>query len=167
MTDIIFSALLTEYVRFQRKEGYMTLVKKSNWPSLFNERWLTDFFDNDRFFDADWMKRTQFVPPVNVKEMDKMFEIEVAAPGLTKKDFNINIESGILTISAEKKTEKEEKKENYTRSEFNYTSFSRSFNLPDNVDPDTIDAKYEDGVLRLTIQKVVELKEKPKAIVVH
>jgi HSP20 family protein len=167
MTGIILFRPFAEYIHSQTKEGNMTLIKKSNWPSLFNERWLTDFFDNDRFFDADWMKRTQFVPPVNVKEMDKMFEIEVAAPGLTKKDFNINIENGILTISSEKKMEKEEKKENYTRSEFNYTSFSRSFNLPDNVNPETIDAKYEDGVLRLTIQKVVELKEKPKAIPVH
>lgn len=145
----------------------MTLIKKSTWPTLFNERWLSDFFDNDRFFDAEWVKKTQFVPPVNVKELDKMFEIELAAPGLTKKDFNISIENGILTISAEKKMEREEKKERYTRNEFNYTSFARSFTLPENVDPESVDAKYEDGVLRIAVQKMVELKEKPKALLVH
>lgn len=95
----------------------MTLMKKTGFPSLFNEGWLTDFFDNDRFFDADWMRRMQVVPAVNVVEKEKEFEIELAAPGLNKKDFNITVENGVLTIACEKEMEKESKEKNYTRKE--------------------------------------------------
>ena len=69
----------------------MSLIKKSDWPSLVNGSWLSNFIDNDRFFDSDWLKKHS-VPAVNVKESDKGFEIEVAAPGLTKKDFNISVD---------------------------------------------------------------------------
>ena len=110
----------------------MSLIKKTDWPSLLNGPVLSDFFDNDRFFDADWLRK-QSVPAVNVKETEKTFEIELAAPGLTKKDFEISVDNGMLTISSEKKEEKEEKEKNYTRKEFSYSSFSRSFTLPENV----------------------------------
>lgn len=145
----------------------MTLMKRTGFPSLFNEGWLTDFFDNDRFFDADWMKRMHVVPAVNVIEKEKEFEIELAAPGLDKKDFNITVENGVLTIACEKKTEKESKEKNYTRKEYNYTNFSRSFTLPENVKTDKVDARYENGILRLVLPKEVEAKVKPKAIEVH
>ena len=146
----------------------MTLIKRSTWPALMNDNWLTDFFDNNRFFDADWMKRFQEIPAVNVKEKTKAFEIELAAPGLKKKDFNITIENGILTITAERKEEKEEKDENFTRREFSYQNFTRSFTLPENVNPDSIDAHYEDGILMLTIaKKEIVAEKKPKAIAVH
>lgn len=145
----------------------MTLMKKNLFPSLFNEGWLTDFFDNDRFFDADWMKRTQIVPAVNVVEKEKEFEIELAAPGLTKKDFNITVENGILTIAVEKEMEKEEKEKNFTRKEYNYTNFTRSFNLPENVKFDKVDAWYENGILRMVLPKEVDVKIKPKAILIH
>src|SRR5579859_4546974 len=114
----------------QKKGGYMTLVKRSNWPSLVSNSLLTDFFDGDKFFDSDWL-RNKSLPAVNVRETDKNFEIELAAPGLTKKDFKINAENGILTISSEKKEEKEQNEKDYTRKEFSYNSFSRSFTLPE------------------------------------
>lgn len=142
----------------------MALIKRSGLPSLFNEGWLTDFFDTGRFFDADWMKRMQVVPAVNVLEKDKGFEIEVAAPGLEKKDFNITVDNGVLTISCEKETEKEDKEKNYTRREYSYTNFARSFTLPDNVKGDDISAKYDNGILRITLPKTEDAKVKSKAI---
>lgn len=139
----------------------MTLLKAPVLPSLFTDKWMSDFFDNDRFFDADWLKRMQVVPAVNVKELDKEFEIEMAAPGLTKKDFNIRIENGVMTIFTEKKEEKEQKEMNFTRREFNYTSFTRSFTLPENINPEKVDAKYENGILRVLLGKKVLTPEKP------
>lgn len=114
---------------------------------------MSDFFDNDKFFDADWLKNMQSMPAVNVKENDKNFEIEVAAPGLSKKDFKITAENGILSISSEKKEEKEQKEKNYTRREFSYSSFSRSFALPENTNEEDIKANYEDGILKLEVAK--------------
>jgi len=138
----------------------MTLIKRSDWPLLMNGNLLSDFFDNDRFFDSDWFKK-QSVPAVNVKETEKNFEIEVAAPGLTKKDFKITVENGVLTISSEKKEEKEQKEKDYTRMEFSYSSFSRSFSLPENVNEDDVKANYEDGLLKLNVAK--KLITQPKA----
>ena len=145
----------------------MTLMKKNGFPSLFNEGWLTDFFFFFFFFDSDWMKRMQVVSAVNVIEKEKEFEIELAAPGLTKKDFNITVDNGILTIASEKEMEKENKEKNYTRKEYSYTNFSRSFTLPENVKMDKVDAVYENGLLRLVLPKEVETRVKPKAIEVH
>ena len=130
----------------------MTLVKRTDWPMLGSSLWLSDFFDNDRFFDSDWLKK-QSVPAVNVKETEKNFEIEVAAPGLNKKDFKITVDNGVLTISSEKKEEKEQKEKDYTRKEFSYSSFSRSFSLPENVNEDAVQANYEDGLLKLSVAK--------------
>lgn len=145
----------------------MTLIKKSDWPLLTNGTWLSDFFDTDRYFDSEWIKK-QSVPAVNVKESDKGFEIEVAAPGLSKKDFNIRVENRILTVSAEMKEEKEEKEKDFTRKEFSYSSFSRSFALPENVNEEDVKAQYTDGVLRMNLSKKVLSKGKEtKAIEVH
>jgi HSP20 family protein len=144
----------------------MTLVKKMNTPTLFNEMWLTDLFD-DRFFDADWLRKVQEVPAVNVMEKEKEFEIQMAAPGLTKKDFNITIENGVLTIFVEKEIENEQKDKNFTRKEYNYTNFSRSFTLPESVKTEKVDAFYENGILKLVLPKEVEAKVKPKAIEVR
>ncbi len=146
----------------------MTLIKRSNWPALMSENWLTDFVDNNRFFDADWMKRYQEIPAVNVKEKDKEFEIELAAPGLRKEDFQITVENGILTVMAEREEEKEMKEENFTRKEFSYENFTRSFNLPENVNEEKVDAHYENGILQLKIgKKQIVAQKKPKAIAVH
>lgn len=130
----------------------MTLLKRSEWPSLVGNSFLTDFFDGDKFFDSDLL-RNRSVPAVNVKETDKNFEIEVAAPGLSKKDFKVTAENGVLTISSEKKEEKEQKGKNYTRKEFSFSSFSRSFTMPENTNEDNIKANYEDGILKLQIAK--------------
>lgn len=139
----------------------MNLIKRSDWPSLVNGPWLSDFFDNDRFFDSDWLKK-QSLPAVNVKETDKNFEIEVAAPGLSKKDFKITVDNGVLTISSEKKEEKEQKEKDYTRKEFSYSSFSRSFTLPENVNEDDVKANYENGLLKLDVAKKVITQTKDK-----
>lgn len=139
----------------------MTLIKRSDWPLLVNGNLLSDFFDNDRFFDSDWFKK-QSVPAVNVRETEKNFEIEVAAPGLSKKDFKITVDNGVLTISSEKKEEKEQKEKDYTRKEFSYSSFSRSFTLPENVNEDDVKANYEDGLLKLNVAKRVIAQPKAK-----
>lgn len=142
----------------------MSLIKRSARPSLVNGAWLSDFFDNDRFFDADWMSK-QSIPAVNVKESDSGFEIEVAAPGLTKKDFKVNVDNGVLTISSEKEEEKEQKEKDYTRKEFSYSSFSRSFTLPENVNEEEVKASYQDGILKLNVpKKSITVSKSKKAI---
>jgi len=145
----------------------MSLIKRSNLPSMMNGNWLSDFFDNNRFFDSDWLKN-QTLPAVNVKETDKNFELELAAPGLSKKDFKVTADDGVLTISSENKEEQEKKEKDYTRREFSYSSFSRSFVLPENANADDVKASYEDGVLRLQIsKKMVAQTKAAKAIEVR
>lgn len=140
----------------------MSLMKRSDWPSLLRDSWLSDFFDNDRFFDSDLMQRS--VPSVNIVERDNVFEIELAAPGLEKEDFKVTVDRGVLTISAEKEMKKETTEENYTRKEFNYTNFSRSFALPDNVSDEDIKGNYENGILKLSVKKNTPAKAAKKAI---
>jgi len=95
----------------------------------------------------------EWIPAVNVSETEKEYEIEMAVPGMTKNDFKVKVEDGVLSISSEKKEEKEDKKKNYTRREFSYRSFDRSFTLPENATSDDVKAKYEDGILKLSIGK--------------
>lgn len=139
----------------------MSLIKRSEWPLLGNASWRSDFFDTERFFDSDWLKRSS-LPSVNVNETDKAYEIEVAAPGRTKKDFNISAENGVLTISSEQKEEKEQKEKDYTRKEFSYSSFTRSFSLPENANEEDIKATYADGILKMEVAKKVISKPKAK-----
>ena len=120
-------------------------------PSSWSSSWLSNLMDDDDLIESNLMKRS--LPKVNVKESDQEYDVEMAAPGYSKKDFKITLDNGLLTLSAEKKEEKEEKEKNYTRREFGYSSFERSFNLPENVNEEDIKARYEDGVLRLTIPK--------------
>jgi HSP20 family protein len=124
----------------------------------------------DRFFDEDlrdWFRGNfsptdTTVPAVNVKETENEFQIELAAPGMDKKDFNINLENSTLTVSSEHKEEAREEDENFTRKEFSYQSFQRSFNIPENmVDGDKIDAKYKDGILHIKLPKLEHAKPKP------
>ncbi len=130
----------------------MALIKRSDWPSTLGGSLLSDFFDDDRYFSSPWLG-ARSMPAVNIKETDNNYEIDIAVPGYNKKDFNISIESGLLTVSAEKREEKEQKDDNYTRREFGYASFSRSFNLPQNTNEEDINARYEDGILKLTVSK--------------
>jgi HSP20 family protein len=97
-------------------------------------------------------------PAVNIQEDDKQFIIEMAAPGLKKEDFKINLEDHVLTISKEAEEKKEEAKENYTRKEFVYSSFSRSFRLPKTILENKIKADYQDGVLNIGLPKDAKAK---------
>jgi len=102
------------------------------------------------------------LPAVNVKENDDSYEIKVAAPGMEKKDFKINLDNDLLTISSERKEEKKEKKDKYSRQEFSYQSFQRSFIVPfDVVDGNDIKAKYVDGILTILLPKKEEAKPRP------
>jgi HSP20 family protein len=128
-------------------------------PSVFN-----DFFKPwDRWFDTNggsWPNMVT-VPAVNIMEKPDHFEISLAAPGMKKDDFNIDVEGNLLTISAESEQRKDEKDERRTRQEFNYTSFSRAFTLPDGVQKDKIDASYENGLLKLNLPKTDEARKMP------
>ena len=98
------------------------------------------------------------VPSVNIIENEKDFLIELAAPGKSKSDFKIGLENQVLTISSEVNDENEEEKKNYTRREFVYNSFTRSFTLPKNIMHEKITADYKDGILRITLPKMEETK---------
>jgi HSP20 family protein len=124
------------------------------FPSVFD-----DFFKPwNEWFNEDW-RNMLTVPAVNIVEKDDHYDVSVAAPGLKKSDFKIAIDENVLNISAETEEKKEEKDEKYTRKEYNYSSFSRSFTLPDEVNKDKIDATYQDGVLKLTLPKKEEAKK--------
>jgi HSP20 family protein len=137
------------------------LTKNSNWPIAMSSL-LSNFFDDDRFV-SPWL-RGQSVPAVNIKETDNAFEIELAAPGYDKSDFKVSIENGLLSIVGEKKSERESNEDNYKRKEFEYSSFTRSFNLPENATDDDIQARYENGVLKLSLGKKKETSKPKKAI---
>ncbi len=121
-----------------------------------NQNWLPSFFND--FFDNDWMIRTNATAPaINVIESDKDYKVEVAAPGMTKDDFNIHLtEDNELVITMEKKNEtKEEDKQNkkYLRREFSYSKFEQAFVLPDDVEKEKINAGVNDGVLTIELPK--------------
>lgn len=128
----------------------MTLVKykpTNSFTSLFD-----DFFGKGDLLDSNFNKWT--VPSVNVLEDETKFTIEVAAPGLKKEDFNVEMEEGRLIISSEKEDLNEEKENNFTRKEFSYSKFQRAFSLPKNIDEKNITGKYEDGILNVEIPKL-------------
>ena len=113
---------------------------------------IADLFDNNSFWEKEFMSGVS-IPAVNVRETNENFEIEMAIPGLRKEDLDIKIENGLLSISSEQKSEQEENEENFTRKEFNYSSFKRSFNLPENVDQEDINASYSEGILTVVLAK--------------
>lgn len=133
----------------------MSLVKWNNtrFPALFDEF----FVDSPELFPAFNNRLSQVA--VNIMETDKAYNLEVVAPGLHKDDFNIAIDNQTLFISYEKEDRKEEKEMNYTRKEYSFNSFSRSFRLPENTLASDIDAKYEEGILKVVIKKK-EVKDK-------
>ena len=147
----------------------MTIVKRNskllnNFPTLFD-----DFLNRDIFNWGltNFSDTNTTIPAVNIKETADNYEVEVAAPGMTKKDFKVQLEGNTLTISSEKTSDKEENEEmRYTTREFSYQSFSRTFNLQkDVVDTERIQAKYEDGVLRLLIPKMEHAKQKQPRLI--
>lgn len=142
----------------------MSLIKWRERPTLPTMNTFFDNFfrDDDFVFPAVMRERT--VPAVNVSEDERVFKVEVAAPGMTREDFKVAIEDNMLVISSEKEEKKEEEGKNWTRKEYNYHSFSRSFWMPENVKPENITAVYKDGILEINIpKKEVEIK-KTKAI---
>ena len=124
-------------------------------PSVFD-----DFFKpwNEWFDNGGLRGRTMNVPAVNITEHKNEYQVSLAAPGLKKDDFKIDVNGNMLTISSEKEENKEEKDKRFTRKEYSYSSFSRSFTLPEEINKEKIEAKYEDGVLKISMPRKVEAK---------
>jgi HSP20 family protein len=139
----------------------MTLVKFNNRPvhKVFNSVF-DDLFSN---FPATWNEGLQ-TPPVNIHETKEGFHLEVSAPGLAKEDFTINVEGGVLTVGFEKKEEKKADDYKTVRREFSASGFKRSFTLNEQVDTDNIQAKYENGILKLYLPKKEETRPATKQI---
>lgn len=147
----------------------MTLIRRNGntfnpLPALFD-----DFFNRDLFNwnNTNFSDTNTTVPAVNIKETAENYEVEVAAPGMLKEDFKVQLDGNVLTISSERSYENEEKKEErYSRREFSYQSFQRTFTLQKDVmDIDKIEAKYENGLLHLIIPKKEEAKQKPARLI--
>lgn len=144
----------------------MSLIKRNE------ANWLPSVFDD--MFKTDWLGGTTNVnsigtsiPAVNIQETEDMFKVEVAAPGKTREDFNIELDNDVLTISAEEKKENEttEKNGKFTRKEFSYSNFKRAFSLPETVNSEEISASYENGVLMINLPKKEEAKVQPKRMI--
>jgi HSP20 family protein len=125
-------------------------------PTVFDEffRPWTDWYDT-----TNLMGRVLNVPAVNISELKDEYQVSVAVPGMKKDDFTIDVEGNVLTISSEKEESTEDKDGQYTRREYNYSSFTRSFTLPDEVNKEKIEAKYEDGVLKINMPRKEEAKK--------
>jgi HSP20 family protein len=138
------------------------LVKTSGIPvipTIFD-----DFFRD--WSSSNFSRTNTTLPAVNIKEDDEQFLVKVAVPGMDKKDFNINLDNNILTIQSEKEVENNDENENYTRKEYSYQSFRRSFTLPKNVvDSDKIEANYVNGELQIIIPKLEIAKPKPVKLI--
>jgi HSP20 family protein len=136
----------------------MNLIKRNSnliLPSLLDEIFKPDWNGGIQNFNTT-------IPAVNIKESEVDFKLELFAPGLKKEDFKIEIDQRTLSISSEKQTETEENNEKYSRKEFSFSSFKRTFNLPETVNFDAIEANYESGILHLSLPKREEALPKPK-----
>lgn len=142
----------------------LTTKKNGGLPSL-----LSDFFAPSTIFGKDVFDFDNFlptrlgvnVPTVNITETAKEYQLDLAAPGLQRKDFNVEIDNRTLKISAEKEEEKKEGEGEYSRREYSFNSFVRTFTLPENAKENGIDAKYENGILKVVIPKLKETPVKP------
>lgn len=132
------------------------LRRRNTLPSLVDEFFGDDLFS--RFFNEN---ENVTVPSVNVKEGKEEYTIDVAAPGLDRKDFKIDLNNNVLEISSEKEVKEESDDDKIMRREFRYSSFKRSFTLPDTANTDKIKASYKDGILSISIPKKEEAKAKP------
>lgn len=145
----------------------MTLVKFKNgnsFDSLFPANSRMDFpnFFNDVFDNLLKEEKVSWMPAVNIMERENDFKIDLAVPGLDKKDFNVELENDMLVVSGERKEEKVEEKDKVTKREFHYGSFKRSFTLPETADTEKINASYNNGVLTVSIAKKEEAKQNAK-----
>jgi HSP20 family protein len=130
-----------------------TIKRQNPFFPVFSDSFFRENFLND----SDWTTS----PAVNIAEDNDAFRIEVAAPGLGKEDFRINVEKRVLEISSEKQTSNETSDEKYHRREFSYSSFKRTFSLPEYADTDNIKANYNNGILRVSVPKIEAAKNKP------
>lgn len=144
----------------------MTLVKFNNGQKSAVNPWFNDVFDsiiNDSFFNERFVNK---VPAVNIAETENEFHIELAVPGLKKEDFKISLDKNVLSVSAEKKTENVDEGKKYSKREYSYNSFVRSFTLPEVADQGKVEAEYTDGVLKLNVAKKEEAKIQSREIAV-
>ena len=135
----------------------MNLIKRQN--PVF-----TSLID-DLFLNQDWNYISATVPAANIIEADDHFNIELAVPGKKKSDFTIELDEGVLTISSETETKSTEKDGSFTRKEFGYSSFKRSFNIPETVSADKISASYKEGILTVSLPKKAEALPQPKKLI--
>jgi HSP20 family protein len=137
-------------------KAMLALRNLNSLPSLVEE-----FFNHEMPYNwnRNWASST--MPAVNIAENNDEFRIEVAAPGLNKDDFKLNLENDVLSISVNKEEKKEENEGKYTRKEFSYTSFCRTFTLPESVNSENISASHKDGILTIHVPKREEAKPKP------
>ena len=147
----------------------MSIIKRNSelfpsFPTFFNDFWTRDLFDREQ---SNYSNTGTTIPAVNIQETGDAFLVEMAAPGLNKKDFKIELDGNLLTISSEMKQESEDREDSkFNRKEFSYQSFQRTFTLSkDVVDADKIEAKYDNGLLRLRIPKREEVKQKPPRMI--
>lgn len=144
----------------------MTLVKLNNSKNIGNYSPFNDLFDS--FFKDSYVNDRVLakVPAVNIIEAEDQYEIELAAPGLKKEDFKLNLEKNVLNVSAERKAEVKDENKKVSRQEFSFSSFSRSFTLPEAADANKIKASYQDGILYVTIAKKEEAKIQSREIAI-
>lgn len=145
----------------------MTLVKFNHQPVKTFSSLVDDIF-NGKFINRDFVSSDFFGShtPVNITETKDAYVLDVVAPGLARENFKIKLDAQTLTISAEKKAEQKEETDKHIRREYSFRSFSRSFNLDENVDAEKINAKYDNGVLKLTLPKKEAKQETVKEITV-
>jgi HSP20 family protein len=144
----------------------MTLVKFNNGQKNAVNPWFNDVFDsliNDSILNDRFVTKT---PAVNIAETENEFHIELAVPGLKKEDFKISLDKNVLSVSAEKKAENVEEGKKYSKREYTYNSFVRSFTLPESADQGKIAAEYTDGILKLNVTKKEEAKFQTREIAV-
>jgi HSP20 family protein len=137
------------------------LVKVNNRPMTRGFNSIFDEFFNE--FPAKMQSRLNF-PPVNIHENENSYEVELSVPGRSKEDFKISLEQGLLTISFEKKEENKTEGQKTLRREFSYQSFTRSFNLDETINAENIQAKYDNGILNITLPKKEQAKPVKKEI---
>jgi HSP20 family protein len=142
----------------------MAIVRFSDrFPRLFDRFLEGDLFD---WSNRNFSETNTTLPSVNIRENADAFDVEMAAPGFSKDEFKIELNNDLLTISSEKKVENEiNEGENFSRREFSYQSFSRSFTLPNTVNSEKIEAKYENGILKVSIPKKEEARPKPAKVI--
>ena len=138
----------------------MNLIRKQNtwYPSIMD-----DFFNANWNFDVP--NYSHSLPAVNIKEADKEFTLQIASPGLTKEDFEVSFEDNVLSIEVVKKNDAKENNNDFTRFEFDYNSFKRSFTIPESVEINKIEASYLNGILNIILPKKKEALPEPKKLI--